>query len=236
MKRLFVILFCAALLVGVLAVPAYAGEGDCVNGGCEDTSFVWTCIGWTKVAVQAVTDALGINIHISGTVGPLPYTATTELARFRVALDGEYGCTGSCGYGVVSHTGTEVLNTTDTAGPYDIALYVPADTKVPHTIEVLVAQDTCVNCPRVGNAEVAPYTPPETCKVTGDIWYQCNSGAWLYGTGIMRDCEWCGGLNGRRVVRESYDCGAHYTWYDRGEKVDGPPQELGRYPCPGNCK
>lgn len=85
--------------------------------------------------------------------------------------------------------------------------------------------------------EYAPVITPEPqyCKVQGDIWYQCNSGAWLYGTGLLRDCTWCGGLSGRRVVRESYDCGAHYTWYDKGERVDGPPQELGRYPCP-SCK
>lgn len=73
--------------------------------------------------------------------------------------------------------------------------------------------------------------PPETCEVIGTMWYQCNSGAWLYGTGALRNCPWCGGMNGTRVVKESYDCGETYYRYLNGVPVSAPPQPLGRYSC-----
>lgn len=80
------------------------------------------------------------------------------------------------------------------------------------------------------------YTEPSEClkthcEVQGVMWYQCNSGAWLYGTGALRDCPWCGGLNGTRVVKESYDCGSTFYWYLNGVPVSAPPQPLGRYSC-----
>lgn len=69
------------------------------------------------------------------------------------------------------------------------------------------------------------------CEVQGTMWYQCESGAWLYGTGALRNCPWCGGLNGTRVVKESYDCGETFYWYLNGVPVSAPPQPLGRYSC-----
>jgi hypothetical protein len=239
MKKLFVILLCTALLAGVLTAPAYAD--DCIDGGCEDQTFIGRCVGWLDVVITGVADAFGIDVNITGTVGPLYQTDgqvhPEAKARVRATLDGEYTCTGSCGYGKVYNTGEEFENELISAGPYDLSAYVPADTSAPHTLEVLVAQDGCINCPRMDTVEVEPYVPPpvappERCGVTGAIWYQCNSGAWLYGTGILRDCPWCNGLNGNRVVKESYDCGKSWTWYYNGEHVEDPPQELGRYPCP----
>ena len=63
--------------------------------------------------------------------------------------------------------------------------------------------------------------PPKHCDLQGDMWYQCSTGAWTYTPGGSADKCWCGGLNGHRVTRESYDCGEHWTyWYD-GVRTDG---------------
>jgi hypothetical protein len=166
MKRLIFVLAVIALLVPM----ATAFADDCVNGGCPDTTFIGQCVGWTKLQVTAVANALGINVNLAGTVGPLYNTSSrldpTSTAFLKATLDGDYACTGSCGYGTVSHTGTEFY--TGTIGPsnpvvaipYSVDVFVPTDTSLPHTIEALAGQNGCVNCPRMGNAKVAPYIPP----------------------------------------------------------------------------
>jgi hypothetical protein len=112
------------------------------------------------------------------------------------------------------------ITTTEEDVAEPVTLFLWAD---PYATETFVYKDVT-------------YTEPSEClkthcEVQGVMWYQCESGAWLYGTGALRNCPWCGGLNGNRVVMESYDCGVSQHYYYNGVPVDGPPQQLGRYSC-----
>jgi hypothetical protein len=240
MKRWIAILLCTAMLVGVLWVPVYAdgGDGNC-PGACPETSFIDKCVGWLRPVVTAFADALGIHVHVTGTVGNLP-TGYDQDYRVRMALDGSYQCASCDNTDNVSlPVGTQLYDESfpsivDGNTPYVIDETFKVDTATAHTIGVYVGQEGCANCPHVGSVAVEPYVPPPpVCDgtVIGYEWYECNSGSWTYGPTTSAECAWCNGLSGNRVVKESYDCGESWHWYYNGTPVSGPPVPLGFYKC-----
>ena len=102
----------------------------------------------------------------------------------------------------------------------------------PDMCEVKGLEELLADDPLCVEPVIPPPPPPEVCKPISYMWHQCNTGNWTYTPGGSANKCWCGGLNGSRVVKESYDCGKSWTYYLDGERTTQDFSWLGFYKAP----